>query len=68
MIRSIFKQYNNKGGEGMDEKCPYFGGDVIKRTPPGHIFQQTPAGMSLVWGKLVHVVRGNSISFPEGLF
>ena len=45
--------------------CPLVsGGGVIKRPPPEDIFKQTPAGMSLVWGKLVHLLTGYSIPHP----
>ena len=48
--------------------CPLFrgGGGSIKRAPPGDIFLLTSAGMSLVWGKLVHPLTGYSIPPPEG--
>ena len=42
------------------------GGGVIKSVPLGDIFKKNPAGMSLVWGKLVHPLRGYSIPHPAG--
>ena len=45
---------------------PFSGGGAIKRAPPGDIFLLTSAGMSLIWGKLVHPLPGYSIPPPRG--
>ena len=45
---------------------PFPGGGTIKRAPPGDIFLLPPAGMSLVWGKLVHPLTGYSIPPTKG--
>ena len=45
---------------------PLSGGGAIKRVPPGDIFLLTSAGMSLVWGKLVHPLTGYSIPPSKG--
>ena len=38
----------------------------MKRAPPEDVFYQTPARMSLVWGKLVHPLTGDSVQHPGG--
>ena len=51
------------GGDGHNMH-PFPGGGVIKRAPPRNIFSQIPAGISLVWGKRVHLITAYSIPHP----
>ena len=54
MLKVCVEQFNDRRGRGCAKNLPYFKLGVIKRVPSGDIFLRTPAGMSLVWGNLVH--------------